>query len=412
MSNITVQIESSLLKYFVPIKQLQHENRIQMADQSHIIDLHPGDELTANEEHRWFLYLVQGKLDLLDIGQPSLLLKSTDDRAYHPIFKEGEHKVRGVALTACKIVRFDKQQFHTLLDHEVISGEELETVEMNEIEGNLFNEIMHAYNMGKLKLPSLPEIATKIKKAMSNPGTSVEDIALIISADPAIATRLINAANGPLSRGVKPIDSIQSAVVRLGLKATKELVMSLALKQLFTTKSSMLCRRMHDLYDRSVDVAAIGFALSKQSGKLLPDHVLLAGLIHEIGVIPILSYVEDTGLIIADEEELESIIERLKPVVGSMVIRHWGLSNDLLIVVEDYENWQRDSGSKVDTCDMVMVAEIYSRLQRHKVKGLPKIENVPAFKKIFPDNEGPEHVAAIFEQAHEEIAAIMTLLKV
>ena len=406
-----MQIEPSLLKFIFPIKQLQPEDRLLMADQSHLIELSPGDELTANDEHRWLLYLIEGKLDLLAIDRPSILLKSTDKRAFHPLFSEGEHKLRCVALTSCKIVRFDKQQFHTLLNNELISGEELETVEMNEAEGNLFNEIMHAFNMGELKLPSLPDIAAKVKKAMMNPNVSVEDISRIVSSDPAIVTRLIHAANGPLNRGVESIDSIHAAIVRLGLNVAKELAISFSIKQLFTTKSAMLSQRMHQLYEHSVDVAAIGFSLSKQSGKLSPDHVLLAGLLHEIGVIPILSYIEDTGLLITDTDELEEIIERLKTVVSSMVVRHWGLSNDLLVVVEDYENWQRDSGNYADTCDIIMIAEIYSRLQRHQVKGLPKIEQVPAFKKLFPEQQGAGFVAGIFEQAHEEILSVKNLLK-
>ena len=407
-----MQIEPSLLKFIFPIKQLQPENRLQMADQSHLIKLNPGEELSSNEEHRWFLYLIEGKLDLRGIDLGSVLLKSSDKRAFHPLFNEGEHKLRSVALTVCKIAKFDKQQFHTLLNHELISGEELETVEMNEVEGNLFNEIMHAFNMGALKLPSLPDIATKVKKAMSSPEVNVDDISRIVSADPAIVTRLIHAANGPLNRGVESIDSIHSAIVRLGLNVAKDLVISFSIKQLFTTKSAVLNRRMHELYDHSVDVAAIGFALSKQSGKLSPDHVLLAGLLHEIGIIPILSYVEDTGLLIADDNEIEAIIARLKTAVSSMVIRHWGLSNDLLVVVEDYENWQRDSGNHVDACDMVMVAEIYSRLKRHQVKGLPKMDQVPAFKKIFPGQQDASFINNVFEQAHEEILSVMNLLKI
>jgi len=407
-----VLIEPSLLKFIFPIKQLQPENRLLMADQAHVIELSPGDELTADDEHRWFFYLIEGKLELLSVDQPSVLVKSSDKRAFHPLFNEGAHKLWCVALTSCKLVRFDKQQFHTLLNHELISGEELETVEMNEVEGNLFNEIMHAFNMGELKLPSLPDIAAKVKKAMMNPNVSVDDISRIVSSDPAIVTRLIHAANGPLNRGVESIDSIHAAIVRLGLNVAKELAISFSIKQLFTTKSAMLTQRMQQLYEHSVEVAAIAFSLSKKSGKLSPDHVLLAGLLHEIGVIPILSYIEDTGLLVTDDNELEEIIENLKTVVGSMVIRHWGLSNDLLVVVEDYENWQRDSGRYADTCDMIMISEIYSRLQRHQVKGLPKMEQVPAFKKLFSEQQGAGFVTGIFEQAHEEILSVKKLLKI
>jgi len=404
-------INNTLLKKLVPIKQLQNEHQSKIAEQSHVIELVVGDELFANEEHRWFVYLVKGKLDLLEENSPTVLLDEQDIRAYHPLFNETEHKTRIIAHRGCVVARFDKQLFHTFIDDELITGEELETVEMSEIEGNLFNEIMHAFNMGDLKLPSLPDIAVKVKKALNNPNANAEDVAFIVTVDPAMVTRLIKAANGPLNRGVEPVDSIQAAIVRLGLKASKELITSFAIKQLFTTKSKMLNQRMHDLYNTSVDIAAISFALSKQSGKLSPDHMLLAGLLHQIGVIPILSYIEDTGLIISDEAELDRIIKQLRGAVGSMVIRHWELSGDLLAVVEEFENWQRQEEGKIDTCDMIIIAQIYHRLKYHQLKGLPKIESVPAFKKLYPGKQEIDFAQNVFQKAQEEIASIMQVLK-
>jgi len=406
-----VEFNNTLLKYLIPINQLQNEHRLIIADKSHVIDLGVGDELFVNEEHRWFVYLIKGKLDVLQPDQPPLLLLAEDKRAHHPLFVEGEHKTRVIAQSECTVVRFDRQLFNTFLEHELLSGEELETVEMNEVEGNLFNEIMHAFNMGNLKLPSLPEIAVKVKTAMAGMNNSAEDIARIVSADPAMVTRLIKVANGPLNRGVDPVCSIQAAIVRLGMQTSKELVTSFAVKQLFSSKNKMLHRRMRELYDQSVDVAAISFALSKQTGILSPDHMLLAGLLHEIGVIPVLSYIEDTGLIINSEAELDNIIKRLRGAVGSMVIRHWGLSNDLLAVVEDFENWQRNEDGDIDTCDMIIIAQIYRRLKHHQLEGLPDIHQVPAFQKLYPGNQDADFAQNVFQQAHEEIVSIMQLLK-
>jgi len=406
-----VEFNNTLLKSLIPINQLQNEHRLIIADKSHVIDLGVGEELFVNEEHRWFVYLIKGKLDMLQADQPPLLLLAEDKRAHHPLFREGEHQTRVIAQSACTVVRFDRQLFNTFIEHELLTGEELETVEMNEVEGNLFNEIMHAFNMGNLKLPSLPEIAVKVKTAMAGTNTSAEDIARIVSADPAMVTRLINVANGPLNRGVDPVCSIQAAIVRLGMQSSKELVTSFAVKQLFSSKNKMLHRRMRELYDQSVDVAAISFSLSKQAGILSPDHMLLAGLLHEIGVIPILSYIEDTGLIISCEDELDNIIKRLRGAVGSMVIRHWGLSNDLLAVVEDFENWQRDEEGEIDTCDMIIIAQIYRRLKHHQLDGLPDIHQVPAFQKLYPGNQDANFAQNVFQQAHEEIVSIMQLLK-
>ena len=201
-----MEFDNTRLKHLVPVNQLQNEHRLRLLNQSNILELEVGDELRANAEFRWYEFLIEGKADLLEIGQPPFLLLSSAERAFFPLFSEDRHKTHLIAQSHCKIIRFDKELFKTFQDDEIISGEELETVEMSDTEGNLFNEIMHAYNVGELKLPSLPEVAAKVQSALQKPATSAETLALIIAADPAIAIKLINAANGPLKRGIEPIN--------------------------------------------------------------------------------------------------------------------------------------------------------------------------------------------------------------
>jgi HD-like signal output (HDOD) protein len=405
-----VQIDSNQLKFLLPLKQLQADHRRQLTDHAHIAELAAGERLSASEESHWFVYLLQGRVKFID-NEQSLLLKHSDERAAHPLFAEGAQQCHVLADSHCLLLRVDKQMFHSLVQRELLTGEEVENVEMSEVEGKLFNDIMQAYNTASLQLPSLPEIALKVKKALSRSDTSALDVARIVAADPVTATRLIAVANGPLNRGVEPVTSIQQAVVRLGTQVCKNLVMSFAMSQLFKSRSAQLNQRMHQLYDRSVDVAAIAFALSRLSGKLNPDHVLLAGLLHDIGEVPILAHIEKTGLLVESEAELDAIVARLKGFVGAMVVRHWELPDDLLNVVENYDDWQRNSAQQVDVSDMITAAAIYSRLKHHELKGLPKIEQVPAFAKIFPARHDAEFVHEVLENAHDEVVSIMQLLR-
>jgi len=405
-----VQIDSNQLKFLLPLKQLQAEHRQQLTSNAHTLELTAGDQLSASEESGWFVYLLRGRLKFIGDEQP-LLVRHKDERAAHPLFTESVAQHHVVADSHCLLLRVDKQLFHSLVQRELLTGEEVENVEMSEVEGTLFNDIMQAYNSASLQLPSLPEIALKVKKALSRDDTSALDVARIVAADPVMATRLIAVANGPLNRGVEPVISIQQAVVRLGVQVCKNLVMSFAMSQLFKSQSSQLNQRMQQLYDRSVDVAAIAFALSRHSGKLNPDHVLLAGLLHDIGVIPILAHIEKTGLLVESETELDQILARLKGFVGAMVVRHWELPGDFLNVVENYDDWQRNTGQQVDVSDLITAAAIYSRLKRHDLKGLPKIEQVPAFAKIFPARHDAQFVHEVLESAHDEVVSIMQLLR-
>ena len=289
---------------------------------------------------------------------------------------------------------------------------EITAIKPDQGESQLFNAIMQALNTGQLQLPSLPDIALKIKNAAANPDVSMADVARIVEVDPAMAVRLIQVASSPLYHGLAPVRSIRDAIMRLGLVATRNLVIGLSMKQLFQTKNSQLVDRMHELYDHSIEVAAICYALGRKAKHAHQDHLLLAGLVHDIGVIPILACIDSTGLVIESAEALETIIEKLRGTVGRMVIQQWGLPAELVTVVEEAENWTRDSGKKLDICDMVVIAQIYSMLQRHQLEKLPKTEDVPAFKKFFKGQPDAAFAEQILIDSHEEVVEVMRLLRI
>jgi HD-like signal output (HDOD) protein len=404
-------LDSKLLKHLVPVRDLQPEHRVLLASKSHFVDLAPGAEVVSSEEHRWLLYLLAGKLELRGRDREKFYIDALDVRAHHPVFVEGEHRHHAIAQTPCKLVRFDRQLFNTLLEHELLSGEELETIEVDDAESHLFTTILHAFNLGQLKLPSLPDIALRIKNAVSNPDVLIEDVVHVIEADPSIAVRMLQVVNNPFNRAAAPVRNLREAVMRLGFTETRNLVISLSMQQLFKTRNKLLDARMHELYDHSVEVASICYALGRKQSHLNADYLLLAGLIHDIGVIPILAYVDEVGLEMSSAAELDVIVRKLRGVVGSMVVRHWGLPSDFVRVTEDAENWSRNMPGVLDTCDMVIVAQIYSMLQRHQLNHLPPIDKVPAFYKLFGGKPDPVFAQQVLKDAHDEVVAIMTALK-
>ena len=61
------------------------------------------------------------------------------------------------------------------------------------------------------------------------PGLSPEELAQAIEKDPTISLRLISVANSPIYRGITEIRNVKTAIPRLGLKETFNVVMPLAL---------------------------------------------------------------------------------------------------------------------------------------------------------------------------------------
>jgi HD-like signal output (HDOD) protein len=406
------QIDPDLLKYLMPLRELRSSERKYLASQSKFQNMEINDRIYARDTQDFFLYLIEGKLELFDQGEEAHMISSEDLRAHHPLLSEESLESFIGADTPCKILCIKKTSFYSLIDEEVVISEYAKNDEISFIESSIYNEIIQAVEANELKLPSLPEIALKVRSAIAKEDVGIDDVARIAESDPAIVARLIQVANSPLTRSTEPVNSIRDAIVRMGLSMTQNLIISLSVKQLFDTKQQILKVRMKELYDHSIEIAAISFALSKKLNCFDPDKVLLAGLIHDIGVIPVLAYIDETGLEIQSEKEVDCIVAKLRAAVGLTVVKNWGFPEEMMSVVENAENWFRNSSDELDMTDIILVAQMYNMLQHKQLKGLPDIQKVPVFKKIFPDEADPKFVMEVLSQAQEEINEVKSLIGV
>ena len=78
------------------------------------------------------------------------------------------------------------------------------------------------------QLPSIPEVASKIINMVNDPDVSFKHIADEISRDQAMTTNILKLCNSAFFSKGKEITSIERAIVTLGLKEVKDIVMILA----------------------------------------------------------------------------------------------------------------------------------------------------------------------------------------
>ena len=119
-------------------------------------------------------------------------------------------------------------------------------------------------------------------------------------------------------RGRVEIDSIQQAVTRLGLKMVRSLVVSLAMKQIFQATSDALDTQFQQIWDDSLQVAAISRMLAGGVAELENEQAMLGGLIHNIGALPILTKIDERWGYDADPNLISALIAELTPgLVGA-----------------------------------------------------------------------------------------------
>lgn len=237
----------------------------------------------------------------------------------------------------------------------------IQTVEYNEaraISSTLVADLERSLAGQSLNLPSLPEVALKIRNALANENVSIAEIARLIGSDPALAARILKTANSALFyRGTNPITSVHGAVSQLGHRMVRNVALSYAAQQVFIGYGSQTVRSLLSaIWQHSVHTAALAHMLARVRTRLNPDDAFLAGLLHEVGKLYILMRVKDSLERIASEAAFLTVLEDWHPRLGRAVIETWGLPLELADAIGDHQTCALEAPEPPRLTDVVAVA--------------------------------------------------------
>ncbi|MGE0082389.1 MAG: HDOD domain-containing protein, partial [Thiohalomonadaceae bacterium] len=105
-------------------------------------------------------------------------------------------------------------------------------------------ELLDELHAGQLTLPTLPEVALRVREVVDDEDANLGDIVAAITTDAALSARLIRVANSPLMRASRPVESVDMAVSRLGMKLVRDMVVSMAMQQMFQATSDVTDRKL------------------------------------------------------------------------------------------------------------------------------------------------------------------------
>ena len=260
------------------------------------------------------------------------------------------------------------------------------------------DELIQAIERDQLVLPTLPEVALRIREAAENPDVSIAELVRQISPDTALSARLIKVVNSPLLRSRQTITDLTMAVNRLGVVYTANLATGLAMAQLFQATTDIIDRKMREVWARSTEVAGISHVLCQHYTRLKADQATLAGLVHQIGVLPILSYAEENSELLDDSASLDLVIERIHPVLGDRILAAWDFPQPLRHVPSQHLDFQR-APAEVDYADIVQVALLQSLAGSDHPHAQMDWSDISSFARLGLDPTG--------EQADEDLSAEM-----
>lgn len=274
----------------------------------------------------------------------------------------------------------------------------------------LVERIKQAYKANQIMLPEMPEVAMRIREAIRGENFNLQQISKLIQMDPAITARLIQIANSPLHRGASPIEDCRSAISRLGLATTQEIVTCLAMQNVFAGVSGQIKQQVRRIWDHSCKVAAFSYVLARVTPGLNEDKAMLAGLVHDIGVLPVLYYVSDFPELLEQPKILQDVTNQMRGVLGKAILKKWKFEEELVAIPENAENWLRQHEDQFDYTDVVILAQLHSFFGEDTQEIVPSLSDVPAFQRHSLYQLGPEASLELIDEAQQEITSIVNML--
>lgn len=270
-----------------------------------------------------------------------------------------------------------------------------------------FNRFYQHFIQGELKTPSFPDVALKMRKAIQQ-DCEIADIVKIVNLDPVVSAKLIQVVNSPVYRSVNPISNCLNAINRLGLKTTRNLVIAFSMKNLIKSESPLIKKLIQYNWLQSINVSSISHALAQLTKKADPDEALLAGLLHNIGVLPILTFADSLPEGSYQPADIDLCINEIHGQLGSIILEKWEFPDNLKQIPLQSSNWFISTGEKFNLNDIVLLAKYHHFLASPGHIELPLITTMPSFQKLQDQPLTSKMSLQILHDAKQQIAETMS----
>ena len=374
------------LRPFAPFAQLSAEQLIVAAGRTVMKRFRDGDLLLSRgSDDSSDYFLLDGNVVTLDADGNSKLIACGSADALN-------------ALAPLRPALFDVRALGPVLCAKMARGEvsllresvrRVARIRIDEVDdplaetSGLFDDVEGEIAADRLKLPSLPDHALRIRSAIGNAATDTRRVADLLAADPALAAKIMKVANSPLCRGGNTVSDLRDAVNRIGMFTVGELVVCFSLKDLFNARSPSLRERFGELVVEAVRIGATASVIAQRvRGGMVADEALVAGLLSNIGAYVVLDRLAQQPLLLKDATRVERALAGYTARLGRLICRHWQLGETVVEAVGHVSDWEYEVQGNFRLAEVVICARYHSLISLRKTAGLPKPESIKSMRVL------------------------------
>lgn len=264
---------------------------------------------------------------------------------------------------------------------------------------------------GKVDLPSFPDIALRVRQVLADEQVSQDQVVRVVGSEPALAARLMQIANSAaLNFTGKPIQDLRTAINRMGFNMVRSAAIAFAMSQLKKVDSLKgLEKPLDDLWKSSAAVAAMSHAVAKRYSRVNPDTAMLAGLLHGIGKLYILTRSSKHPALFAEHATYNQIVRDWHSPVAKALLENWDMAEEIVAAVSEYEDMEREHDGAVDLTDVITVGNLLAAFKEHPDTIEINMHDVSACKRMNIDRASYEK---LIDESESEIDALRQALGV
>lgn len=210
----------------------------------------------------------------------------------------------------------------------------------------------------KIDLPSFPDVATRVRRALTNEQVDVDMVVRIVSAEPALAARLLQLANSAaLNPGGRRFTDLRSAISRIGFNMARSAAIAFAMSQLRRAEAyKCVSEPLSELWQQAAHLAAMSHVVARRFTRINADTALLCGLLQSVGKLYLLTRAARFPSILADARGYQQLVADWHIRLAQAILRNWELSDDIIDSIAAFDDSERDHPGTTDLGDVLVVS--------------------------------------------------------
>ena len=212
----------------------------------------------------------------------------------------------------------------------------------------------------------IPQVALKILRLIDSEEYEIKALAEEIRKDQVISARTLKLCNSVAFAGNNRVESLDQALVFLGLRLFAKLVISVSVNEFFSHSGLGYSLCKGGLYHHAVGTAIIAEKLADYTGSVEPGLAYTAGLLHDIGKVVLDQSIASAYPLfyrkLFEEEinfpEVEKEILGIDHTqVGSKLARKWSFPESLIDIIRNHHEPEK-AARHLELAHVVYLADL------------------------------------------------------